>query len=72
MAGGEVVVPDGYSDRSELKTKYAAGALFPLKAAKIMNWEVFNSPIPGLNLGFSVVILGVGLPSFLLFCVRWQ
>ena len=42
LAGGEVVVADGYSDRSDLKTTYAAGALFPIRAAALMNWEALG------------------------------
>ena len=46
LAGGEVVVADGYSGESGLhKPNARAGAgtpgpLFPIEAAKVMNWTV--------------------------------
>ena len=39
MAGGDVIVADGYSGHQELDTK-APGTLFPLLAARVMNWTV--------------------------------
>ena len=39
LAGGEVVVADGYSDHKELNSRFP-GILFPLLAADIMNWTI--------------------------------
>ena len=41
LAGGEVVVADGYSGRQKPNAKIGApGPLFPIEAARVMNWTV--------------------------------
>ena len=39
LAGGDVVVADGYSKHQTLKS-IAPGPLFPIRAAKVMNWTI--------------------------------
>ena len=55
LAGGEVIVADGYSEHKQLNSRFP-GTLFPLLAADIMNWTImwddcYNRTKPGVLTG---------------------